>query len=256
MGLSTDFERKAVDASLYLEIHAQREHFFSPLDGIYTHSHFAVFLDLIDKYGKSAVLNLFRSDGDGLFRVELLCDTCSSTRVEPFNKTGLINYFGHLLGSRRNYFNPRICSSCNATEEQNRERTQAAEREDDAKTFKENTKFYIDTFLSPSREWNKGTKTWEKWNSITRCLVDWDVICWTIRKMKYKDFVQTPYWKAIAEKRRKQADFKCVTCSTGGCLHVHHRSYENHGREHDNLNDLTVLCSKCHSTFHKEESND
>ena len=38
-------------------------------------------------------------------------------------------------------------------------------------------------------------------------------------------------------------------CSASAGLEVHHNTYENHGREHLHLEDLTVLCNRCHLYF-------
>lgn len=43
---------------------------------------------------------------------------------------------------------------------------------------------------------------------------------------------------------------RCQMCNGSESLQAHHRSYENHGREHLHLGDLICLCGKCHSKFH------
>jgi len=71
--------------------------------------------------------------------------------------------------------------------------------------------------------------------------------------MEYSDFLKTPYWKGVSEKKKSQAEFKCQLCSSNANLATHHRTYETHGYEINYLKDLIVLCKECHSKFHEEE---
>ena len=75
-------------------------------------------------------------------------------------------------------------------------------------------------------------------------------------EMSYKDFLNTLYWKCIT-KYIKDTTHKCSRCSNTKLLHVHHKTYENHGFEHHihvMNNDLEVLCSKCHKQEHHLEA--
>ena len=73
-----------------------------------------------------------------------------------------------------------------------------------------------------------------------------------IKSLPYSDFLKTPYWKAIASKKRIEQGQRCGICNSDGILSVHHRSYSLHGYEHtkDGLRDLIALCETCHSTHH------
>jgi 5-methylcytosine-specific restriction endonuclease McrA len=84
----------------------------------------------------------------------------------------------------------------------------------------------------------------ERWHS--------DNIAEYIKAMEYKDFLQTPYWKNISEYKKKLANNRCQLCNRGGELHTHHRTYSIHGYEIKNLDDLVVLCKKCHAKFHNK----
>jgi len=44
------------------------------------------------------------------------------------------------------------------------------------------------------------------------------------------------------------ANNKCGICNATSDLHVHHKTYENIGKESDE--DLIVLCKSCHYKFH------
>lgn len=67
--------------------------------------------------------------------------------------------------------------------------------------------------------------------------------------MPYTEYLQTPEWDVTRKKALKAAGYRCTLCNAGGELHVHHRTYERRGVEL--LQDLTVLCAKCHQKFHE-----
>jgi hypothetical protein len=68
--------------------------------------------------------------------------------------------------------------------------------------------------------------------------------------MSYEKFLKTSYWDIIRKYKLYKSKFKCSLCDKDGMLHVHHKTYEHHGEEHNNLDDLIVLCKACHEKFH------
>jgi hypothetical protein len=72
------------------------------------------------------------------------------------------------------------------------------------------------------------------------------------RALPYGDFLRTSYWITIRDHLVNIVG-KCQACSSREALRVHHNTYDNHGREHVHLEDLTVLCERCHSYFHSFE---
>lgn len=70
-----------------------------------------------------------------------------------------------------------------------------------------------------------------------------------LRYMPYREYLQTPEWKAKREGALKRAKYSCQTCGTGGKLHVHHRTYARRGDEWNA--DLIALCEECHRIFHE-----
>jgi hypothetical protein len=68
------------------------------------------------------------------------------------------------------------------------------------------------------------------------------------RFMPYSLYLQTPHWQAMRQATWERCGNRCQLCNSQDGLHVHHRTYENLGRE--NPEDLIVLCSKCHAKFH------
>lgn len=71
-----------------------------------------------------------------------------------------------------------------------------------------------------------------------------------LSQMPYKDFLTTPYWDIVRKYKMHRAGYRCELCSARDVLNVHHKTYENHGNEHNHLDDLTVLCRDCHAKFH------
>lgn len=70
-------------------------------------------------------------------------------------------------------------------------------------------------------------------------------------KAKYKRFLSSEYWRVVREIKIKESGGRCAVCGSSDNLQVHHRSYEHHGNEHLHLDDLVVLCGRCHTLFHK-----
>jgi hypothetical protein len=74
-----------------------------------------------------------------------------------------------------------------------------------------------------------------------------------LRALPYKEYLQTPHWKHLREDKVRAAGHRCQLCNRGSVtFNVHHRTYERLGEELDE--DLTVLCSDCHNTFHEHRS--
>lgn len=74
-------------------------------------------------------------------------------------------------------------------------------------------------------------------------------------KSPYNLFLFSPYWKVISEYKKEISNKKCQLCNSEEFLNTHHNNYKNRGKEYKNLNDLIVLCNKCHSKFHTEVKN-
>jgi hypothetical protein len=75
----------------------------------------------------------------------------------------------------------------------------------------------------------------------------------SLKTMPYSEFLTTEYWDIIRKFMLDQARFKCQLCNSNGTLHVHHKTYDHHGNEHNHLEDLIVLCEGCHRKFHNKE---
>jgi 5-methylcytosine-specific restriction endonuclease McrA len=54
----------------------------------------------------------------------------------------------------------------------------------------------------------------------------------------------------------KRADFKCEVCGANNCrLNVHHKDKRIKQPLNNNLENLLLVCSKCHQSFHKGDKN-
>jgi hypothetical protein len=80
--------------------------------------------------------------------------------------------------------------------------------------------------------------------------LDADLLAAELRNMAYNKFLKTAYWFGVSAMARSDAAMRCQVCYSDDRINVHHRTYEHHGREHLFMNDLTVLCKKCHGLFH------
>lgn len=69
--------------------------------------------------------------------------------------------------------------------------------------------------------------------------------------MEYSEYLQTDYWKAVADAVKKRDGYRCVICNSRDSLVAHHRSYAHRGNELDHLDDLSCMCRPCHENFHQ-----
>ncbi len=73
---------------------------------------------------------------------------------------------------------------------------------------------------------------------------------------KYRKYLQSDKWRAIAKKRMQIDGYRCVMCgsagTTGNPLSVHHLSYKWLYQEENRIyQDLETLCFCCHKQIHR-----
>lgn len=116
------------------------------------------------------------------------------------------------------------------------------------------TSQFAHNYLSPHCDWKAGKVLSEMFDRILEAFqyVNQNQISTILRTMPYPDFLNTPYWKAIAAKVKQEAGNTCQQCwSPALPLHVHHKTYEHHGEEILYWKeDLICLCERCHAQFH------
>ena len=182
---------------------------------------------------------------NNLYLVYIKCTECGRVFPLEVSKTKLFN----LISKCKNKY---LCLDCKSKEyeiEKERDKLRDAERELDCI---KNTETYISSYLNPNNCWNKNVPYYTKFKRIRDVFVNWGTIKEYIRNMDYYDFLETPYWKAVSEKVKSRANYKCQICNSSNNLCAHHRSYANHGDEVHNLNDLICICKDCHTKHHFE----
>ena len=70
-----------------------------------------------------------------------------------------------------------------------------------------------------------------------------------VKKLTYHDFLKTPYWKSVSSYMKGKFK-KCCQCGSTKNLNVHHKNYNNLGKEHETLEDLILVCKPCHEKIH------
>lgn len=115
---------------------------------------------------------------------------------------------------------------------------------------RERTTGYICQYLDPYL-WSMEAS----WDDITDTRgVDESEVAHIIRQMRYEDFLQTPYWRAISKHIKRQAGGECEFCGKAVGLKAHHISYAHHGWEHRHREDLRCMCEQCHEECHRRQS--
>ena len=206
-------------------------------------------LEMFSHYNYEKVKSLFKKNNKVVekyyFECEHKCGKCGKVFVVNLSKTETLRYI-------RSYKNRDLCLCDKCREIKIKEELI---KQEEAKINREEVKqsdtdSYIDLYLNPNKSWHKGIKTYRKMNLLTNVIVNWGKIQDYITDMDYIKFLQTPYWKAIAEKVRQKAGCRCQLCNSNERLNVHHRTYENHGDELHHMDDLICVCSECHEKHH------
>ena len=184
------------------------------------------------------------------FHCQLECEMCGKLYIEEkCSKSRVEKIFGVLSGRQMGHI---LCPGCHEKWELQVKEERRKQEENHKKNLSERTDSFIDNFLNPDKSWRPNVKTYIKIQSLLNNSIDWHLIQRYICEMDYHDFLNTPYWKAISEKVRQKAGFKCQICNSSESLNVHHRSYENHGDELHHMEDLICICKDCNEKHHFE----
>lgn len=203
----------------------------------------------------SALFKTFPREQRGVhFQCELWCQVCSTTFVRPLTKTKLLEALSQYKNPDRTGWRnkPVMCDPCTATADAEKAAQQSEASEKRAQAVEDRTGWFINTFLDTGKAWTTENKYWFRVLQEGFQWTDEGAVSAHICEMSYGDFLRTPYWLAIVQQMKYRAKFRCKLCGSSGLLNVHHRSYENHGRELQKQDDLIVLCQPCHQKFHKE----
>jgi len=73
-----------------------------------------------------------------------------------------------------------------------------------------------------------------------------------MKHMPYEEYLKTEHWRHFREEAILFFGKKCQLCnSKERTIHIHHKTYENRGRE--TFNDVIPLCHICHKKIHAME---
>lgn len=176
------------------------------------------------------------------FKVEIICRECQIPRVYVLNKKELSDL---LKQGRGNQLHEMICRPCSERLKEERDQEEAEDKCDNVENF-------IGFIINPDEEWDEDRSRWFKELLSDLSGLDHGLIKHHIKQMDYGEFLQTPYWKAVAQQVRHRSRYRCQVCNSAEFLQVHHRDYSIHGEEHLYLNELVCLCSTCHQTHHRK----
>jgi hypothetical protein len=199
-------------------------------------------IELLKKYGKSNTSSIFESFDKEQREYEICCERCKKVFIVKTSKAQLVSHISHL--NKEKYY----CENCKNILIKENNKT----KEDDEREEKEYSLRYIDGLLDPNTTILKG-EFYNVFKDLKSFSYNYsNIMCKKIKSLSYSDFLQTPYWKAIANQVRYRACRKCQLCGSDREINVHHKTYENHGLEINHIGDLICLCSACHNKFHKE----
>lgn len=183
------------------------------------------------------------------YQITPTCSVCGERKFVILPKTQILN----LINSGGVY----TCKNCakQIKEKEKRQKQEEKARKELEQNIEKanNTEDFIAGYLNPDMFWNQNIKMRDRYASVSNAFVNWSVVEEHIKAMKYNDFLNTPYWKAVAYEVKRKRNFRCELCGSNNKLAVHHKTYENHGKEHISWvmkNDLIVLCDSCHKKFH------
>lgn len=69
-----------------------------------------------------------------------------------------------------------------------------------------------------------------------------------LKTMEYEEYLKTDHWIHFRNETYKFFRNKCQVCGSKENINIHHKTYENRGRE--TFNDVICLCHECHEKFH------
>lgn len=188
---------------------------------------------------------LFLNNPNAKYYLQVRCNHCKHVEALKVSLKEIINIF------KRNY----ICDSCMIRLSND---AQAAEKE----KMLEFMQPIIDEYLKPEPQ-----RSFEYLVSdAKRFLVlyfenpnfDKDYFANECRKLEYKDYLNTIYWKCFRYLAYSKSMKKCEMCGAAisklSQAQYHHADYAARGYELLKIKDLRLLCKKCHEKHHEINS--
>ena len=222
-------------------------------------------LELMRKSKKKNLQKIFyindtMPSGGYKYIVELECPVCKKMFEKQLSKTKLMQVLGHAPKYQIDKYICH-CDICEANAKEQEKEDRKIQNDYHKQKEQEEIEFYIENVLNPFRSFSNCVSANEKISTVMRGFYGYDfdaIVKRTILAMDYRDFLNTPYWDGVRNYKLKKSKYRCQLCGNKGVLNVHHKTYENHGREHIKSvadSDLIVLCKDCHKKFHDKLNN-
>lgn len=244
-----EIENSALDEMEQYCISRYQKKTFIKNNSFISYNQFLKLKDIRNKTNQVLVSDCFErlstTERTASYHTELLCDFCGNLFITTLPKTGLMDAISEKYKNE--------CPDCRNIRKKENDEAWKRRLEEKAEKEKRETEAFI-AYVTPGQIWNDKVVPPNKYYSTLKeksFFINKDYIANVIKSnMSYKEFLTTPYWKAVAQKKKQQAGYRCELCNSKTYLNVHHRTYENHGYEMDHLQDLIVLCNDCHKKFH------
>ena len=168
--------------------------------------------NLIKKHGATHVLESCQQAGKEIsldkFCVEIKCKGCGDIFEDRMGKNALSDYIRDKEPRFKSDQVQYPCPKCHRNQKNKEKIDQQEYNERRKQRVIDDTKKYIEVYLDPQNKWNKESKNRQKMDQIRIGYEDVDEIANHIKSLDYYDFLETPYWKAIAEYTKLKASFR------------------------------------------------
>jgi hypothetical protein len=71
-----------------------------------------------------------------------------------------------------------------------------------------------------------------------------------LNALEYPKHLTSDKWKRLRQAALTRARFQCELCSTMKSLAAHHVRYPKNGFRHDSVDNLIIVCERCHGLLH------
>lgn len=215
---------------------------------------------ILSHYKKAKINQAFYSydvvpTGGFKYHIDIKCPRCEKIYRKTSGKIKIIEMIECMKNG--SYNSDFFCIQCESEIKNEQESKRKIRDREAYEREQEECDFYIANYLNPNKKFNSNVSKSEKINIIMNITL-WhyelyEKIEKAVQSLEYRDFLDTPYWDGVRNYKLIKAKYRCELCGGRGKLNVHHKTYQNHGREHTKSvadKDLIVLCQECHEKFH------
>lgn len=193
------------------------------------------------------------------YLIETKCPDCGAMNIRTVSRAKFFEIIDCIKKSTESDI--LCCASCKIDRKAKKESQDKIKHEKFTKEQEKDCEEYIKYNLCPNMQFLEDVSSHKKVTVIMNpSLYDrrlLDRIESAVKKLSYDDFLKTPFWDGVRNYKLRKANYCCELCGGKGILNVHHKTYENHGREFNKYvadSDLIVLCRNCHEKFHDKLS--